>query len=464
MALNIALFIAMAGLGPTNPEGHAKVMNTLALDPVAMGLHSGGGGGLESWGDDPSEEYGEPEVRFRTDKDGKRVMEAVWPAATRGPRGNGGWWTLLSYQFVHGDFLHILGNLLVLWVFGPAVEDRFGRLGFALFYLLGGVLAGVMHGVFQPNPVIGASGSIAAVTGAFLVLFPRTHVKLLLFFIYVGVYELPAWVFIAFAVVKDIWGAGIGGGGVAFLAHIGGYAFGFSVAMALIVTKLLPDEDYSLFAIARHAKRRADFKASAREAEMEWKKRIEKPSSPQTKAPAEKPRDPESGRGAGYGQRVKVPTGGVEERVLWQRVDAKEAEAMTDRESARAAELRAALQAKVAADDAAGASHAFRSLLREGQPTRGNRRVLVEAGNLFAAAGKHRDAADAYETFLASLKGFTDAEEGRVRLMLALMYQRYLKDSPKAAAAMAGIKGSFSDAELQGLAEMLREELKAKTG
>jgi hypothetical protein len=146
--------------------------------------------------------------------------------------------------------------------------------------------------------------------------------------------------------------------------------------------------------------------------------------------------------------------------VLWQRVESQEAREMTDAESTREAALRADFASKVASHDAEAAARAFRTLVMGGNATRGNRRVLVEAGNLFAASGKHRDAADAYEAFIASLKGFNDSEEGRVRLMLALMYQRYLKQPERAAAALAGIKGSFSDPELHALAEMLRDELK----
>lgn len=447
LVVNIALFVVMAGLEPSNRHGFERAMNALTLDPVAVGLQKA------------------PVGVFAGGREGGLDGQPFYGA--RVPLNSGGWWTFLTYQFLHGGFLHILGNLLVLWVFGPSVEDRFGRVGFVLFYLFGGVLAGVMHGAFNASPVIGASGSIAAVTGAFLVLFPRTHIKVLLFFILIGVYELPAWVFILFAVIKDIWGLGTSGGEVAFLAHIGGYLFGFTVAMGLMVTKLLPDEDYSLFAIARHAKRRADFKASAREADAEWKQRTEKSQKPSAQRDERRAGVDEgaTGRGAGYGGRLKPGAGGVEERVLWQRMDSAEARAIADAQGERESAMRADLASKVDAQDADAACRAFRTLEREGGEgslLRGNRRVLVDAGNLFTAHGRHRDAADAYEAFLASLKGFSDAEEGRVRLMLALVCHRYLKQPERAAAALKGIKGSFTDPELHALAELLRDELRAR--
>jgi len=437
MLLNILLFVVMAGMEQTNKEGLQRLNDALALDPVAVGLHGAPTGWFEG-GDGKGGFEGEGAVF------GQRV--AI---------NSGGVWTLLTYQFVHAGFLHILGNMLVLWVFGPAVEDRFGRWGFALFYLLGGVLAGLMHGVFSAHPVIGASGAVAAVTGSFLVLFPRTHVKLLMFFVYVGVFELPAWLFIALAVVKDLWGLGTHGEGVAFLAHIGGYLFGFCTSMLLLLGKALPDEDWSLLAVFRQHRRRAEFKRLASEADREWKGRIEKPATPAA-SPAE-PADVE---------RPRHPGRGVEERVLWQRMDASEAQALSEQESLRLAGLRSTLAERVAAGDAAGASSAFRVLLKEERGTGngrigGNRRTLADAGNLFASAGRHADAADAYEAFLSSLRGLTDPEEGRIRLMLALVAQRYLKDPKRATAALAGIKSEFSDPELHALADSLRQELKA---
>jgi hypothetical protein len=134
---------------------------------------------------------------------------------------------------------------------------------------------------------------------------------------------------------------------------------------------------------------------------------------------------------------------------------------MTEQEQARLAVLRLDLAQKVAADDADGAAEAFRVIVTEGRSISGNRRVLVEAGNLFTAAGKHAAAAEAYETFLQSLKGLNDPEEGRVRLMLALVAHRYLKDPKRASAALAGIKTPFRESELHDLAEVLRQELKA---
>ena len=96
------------------------------------------------------------------------------------------WWTLLTSIFMHADLLHLAGNMLFLWVFGPTVEDKFGRVWYTLFYLTAGLASGGSHLLFSDAPALGASGAIAGVTGAFLVLFPWTHIRVLSFFFIIG--------------------------------------------------------------------------------------------------------------------------------------------------------------------------------------------------------------------------------------------------------------------------------------
>ncbi|MBC7835900.1 MAG: rhomboid family intramembrane serine protease [Phycisphaerales bacterium] len=113
------------------------------------------------------------------------------------------WWSFVTYSFLHTGAMHLLANMLVLWVFGGNVEDRLGRVGYTALYLSGAVVAGGAHVLFDTHPVIGASGAVAAVTGAYLVLFPRTVVRCLLLFFMVGIITLPAWAFIMLAIAKD---------------------------------------------------------------------------------------------------------------------------------------------------------------------------------------------------------------------------------------------------------------------
>lgn len=193
-----------------------------------------------------------------------------WGAASR---HNFRWWTLVTYCFLHGGWLHILGNSLFLFVFGPNIEDRLGRLWFLLFYLVGGVAAGALQIAFSTGGVIGASGAIAACTGAYLVMFPRTQVKVFTLLFFIGVLNVPAWWFIGGSVLWDIFAHGMGrlgpggGAGIAHLAHLGGYAFGAIVALVLLGFKLIPREPYDLFSMGRQAYRRRQFKDAVNAAE-----------------------------------------------------------------------------------------------------------------------------------------------------------------------------------------------------
>lgn len=175
------------------------------------------------------------------------------------------WHGPLTYAFLHGGIVHLLGNMLFLWVFGRAVEDKLGRFWFLAFYLGGGVFAGLMHAWFEPAPAVGASGAIAAVTGAFLVLFPKTRIKVLWFFILITMIQAPAWFFIGLQVAWNLLAQATGGrGNVATLAHLAGYGYGIGIAMILLWVRLLPRETYDLFTIANQAKRRRKFRELSR--------------------------------------------------------------------------------------------------------------------------------------------------------------------------------------------------------
>jgi membrane associated rhomboid family serine protease len=151
--------------------------------------------------------------------------------------------TLITSQFLHGSLIHIGGNLLFLWIFGNNIEDRFGRLRFLAFYLIGGIVAGLTQVVIDPAstiPTIGASGAIAATLGAYIVLFPRARVTTAIFLVFFyQLIEVPAVFVLGFWFVLQLFdGLGSLGdmgaaatGGVAFFAHIGGFVFGAAVAL-----------------------------------------------------------------------------------------------------------------------------------------------------------------------------------------------------------------------------------------
>lgn len=143
------------------------------------------------------------------------------------------WYTLLSMQFLHGGWLHLIGNMLFLWVFGNNIEDSMGHLRFLVFYLTCGVLAALTHiwmDPASPIPTVGASGAISGVLGAYLLLYPRARVWMALpIIIYIYRFSLPAWVFLIYWIgIQLVSGMAdqAGGGGVAFWAHVGGFVAG----------------------------------------------------------------------------------------------------------------------------------------------------------------------------------------------------------------------------------------------
>ena len=148
------------------------------------------------------------------------------------------WWvTVLTSMFMHGGWLHIIGNMLFLWVFGNNVEDAMGRVKFILFYLLAGAVAVYSQSVIDTTstvPTIGASGAVAGVLGGYILLHPKARVvTLVLIVFFVTLIEIPAmillgiWAVLQFLPALGQVGVGDGGGdGVAYLAHVGGFIFG----------------------------------------------------------------------------------------------------------------------------------------------------------------------------------------------------------------------------------------------
>ncbi|RFT17026.1 MAG: rhomboid family serine protease [Candidatus Saccharicenans subterraneus] len=156
-----------------------------------------------------------------------------WEAAAAVPRV---FWplSLITGMFLHGSLLHLLGNMLYLWIFGNNVEDFLGPVKFVLFYLACGVTASLLQVAVYPNsrvPMIGASGAIAGLLGAYLVLFPSARVKTLVFLIfYITIIYVPAWVLLGLWFFLQVSNIGLGGG-VAWFAHIGGFLAGLSMVL-----------------------------------------------------------------------------------------------------------------------------------------------------------------------------------------------------------------------------------------
>ena len=156
-------------------------------------------------------------------------------ALQEGPCRLGGltWQALFTSMFLHGSWMHLIGNMWFFWIFGNNVEDSMGHLRFLVFYLLAGLIAAGAHVLTDPTsmtPMVGASGAISAIMGAYLVMYPRAVVHTLFFFvIFVRIIPLPAWIILGYWIaiqVASSLAAPSGGGGIAYTAHIGGFTAG----------------------------------------------------------------------------------------------------------------------------------------------------------------------------------------------------------------------------------------------
>jgi membrane associated rhomboid family serine protease len=207
-------------------------------------------------------EYGA--IPYEITHPGKACAEAAGQVVCEGQPGVVGsapeqapWWvTLFTSMFMHGSLLHLAGNMLFLWIFGNNIEDSMGELRFVAFYLLGGLAALGAQVLVDPSaavPTVGASGAIAAVLGAYAVLYPRARVITVVFIIiFFTIIELPALLVLGFWILvqlflgaNDLGSQTVGGsGGVAYFAHIGGFLFGL-IAIRLFADRV--QDDYERF-------------------------------------------------------------------------------------------------------------------------------------------------------------------------------------------------------------------------
>jgi len=304
-------------------------------------------------------------------------------------------WTLITSAFLHAEShpWHILGNMLFLWVFGPNIEDRFGRIGFSLFFLMGAAASGGVHAFFSDNPAIGASGAVAACTGAYLVLFPQTQIKCFMMLGFIGIVRVSAWWFIVLAVTWDILLQATGARtGIAHAAHLGGSVFGALVAAGLLWLKVLPREPFDLFSMGKQAVRRRQLKEATLLA---------------TQANQRK----------------------------WQQARSGPAAEASDALAAARAEV----SRLITSGDMPAAAASYRSLAdRFGDKpgaTALSRRAQYDLANHLYATSKYQDAAYAYEQFLNAYA--KDPESPPIRLLLGRIYARELNDPIRAKALIS---------------------------
>ena len=324
----------------------------------------------------------------------------------------------VSYAFLHGSPMHLLGNMLFLYIFGNNVNDKIGHLGYLAFYLAGAVFSGLGFVALSGGvaPVVGASGAVSAVTGAYLVLFPRATVTLIYLFFFIGTIELSSFWFVALFFLKDLVGLSGSpavGMGVAYSAHVFGTLFGFALCFALLGAKLLPRDQFDVLAMVRQWNRRRQY------------------------------RDVVSG---GYNPFDYSASRG--------RLGAGGAPPPLDPAAARAADLRAQISEALARHDSDTAAQRFLELRAADPKQVLSRQAQLDVANHLAGQQRYKEAAEAYEQFLQHYPKYDQVEQ--VQLMLGIIYARYLGQYAKAKQQLqAATLRLFSEREL----ELARAEL-----
>ncbi|MDP6545214.1 MAG: rhomboid family intramembrane serine protease [Phycisphaerae bacterium] len=318
--------------------------------------------------------------------------------------------------FLHGGLMHLVGNMIFLWVFGNAINDRFGHVGYAAFYLSGGVLAGLGHMMFSNAPVLGASGAISAVTGAYLVLFPLVRLKILLWFYLITVFHISSMYFLLFYFIKDAFMSVGGGGEVAYEAHLSGYIFGIGVATLLLVTKILPRNSFDMLNLIRSAHRRGRYRRMAAQ---------------------------------GYDPFNRLGSTGEPGSERWTRPRRVEPVALSSKEI-KELELRREISDACKRHDLPAAVVRYVELVSENSGAVLPRQEQLDVANQLMHDQQHADAAGAYELFLKHHG--KNERVGEIYLLLGLLYGRYLNQPRRGAEMFQGAIDRLDDPQQVALA------------
>ena len=326
-------------------------------------------------------------------------------------------WQFVTYAFLHANLLHIFGNMYFLYIFGNNVNDKLGNIGYLCLYLGGAVFAGIGHTLLHQNPVLGASGAVAAVTGAYLVLFPQTVITIIYWFIFIGTMEISALYFIAFKLI--VWDNLVEPrftvAAVAYDAHLAGYAFGILAIIVLLATKLIDSGHTDLWSMIRQWNRRRRF------------------------------RDTVSG---GYDP---FKGANVRKSVWAKEVAQKTTPGVEAKETTR---LRAEITTLINQRNLAAAAERYLELLKLDAEQVLPRQYQLDVANQLMSMGKWPESARAYEVFLDHYSTYGHIEQ--VRLMLGVLYSRYLNKPEKAVELLEAAREKLTDA---GQKKMCSDEL-----
>jgi membrane associated rhomboid family serine protease len=324
-------------------------------------------------------------------------------------------WQFVTYAFLHGSVMHIVGNMFFLYLFGRNVNDKLGNIGYVSFYLAGAVFSSIGHALLGGGPVLGASGAVAAVTGAYLVLFPRTLVTVFYWLLYfIDTIEISALYFIGIKLIlwDNIFERSVPN--VAYDAHLSGYAFGILSILAMLALGLISSSTYDLWSMLRQWNRRRQYRDVVAGGY-----------------------DPFTGTGA---KKIKV------HEVKKSHADKKKFEHIQ--------QLRNEISQRIAERNTPDATGKYLELIDLDKEQVLPRQHLLDIANQLASENKHNEAAAAYEKFISSYGNYEYIEQ--VQLMLGILYSRYLHQAELAVKHLEPALAKLTD---PGQVKMCRDEL-----
>ena len=323
-------------------------------------------------------------------------------------------WQFVSYAFLHGSLMHIIGNMFFLYLFGNNVNDRLGHVGYLCFYLAGAVFSAIGHTLISVNPVLGASGAVATVTGAYLVLFPQTLITVIYWFFFIGTMDLPALYFIGFKMIfwDNVLERRIPN--VAYEAHLAGYAFGIAAMLIMLATGLLTSSGFDLWSMIKQWNRRRRYRDVVSAGY-----------------------DPFTGR---------TPTKQIKVKDVTKPIDKQKMQKIE--------QLRSDIAGRMLQRNLSAAAEKYLELIALDSSQILPRQYLLDIANRLASESRHADAAKAYEQFLAHYDKYEYIEQ--VQLMLGLLYSRYLDQPSRAKKYLTAAAEKLSD---PGQLKMCRDEL-----
>jgi membrane associated rhomboid family serine protease len=321
-------------------------------------------------------------------------------------------WQFITYAFLHGGFMHVIGNMFFLYIFGNNVNDKLGHFWYVCFYLAGAVASAVGHTLVSSASVMGASGAVAAVTGAYLVFYPQTLITIVYWLLYfVDTIDVPALYFIAFKMIIIDNVIARYTPNVAYDAHLAGYTFGIVASLVLLATGLTATSHFDLWAMIKQRNRRRRYRDA-----------ISAGYDPFT--------------GTGGAKRIKVE------------------EVSKQQEDPEIKRLREEIANYIYQHNLHTAAELYLELVNLDSAQIVPRQHLLDIANQLASENRHDQAAFVYEKFVAHYGNYEYIEQ--VELMLGLIYSRYLNKPDLAVKHFTAAERKLAD---PGQLQMCRDEL-----